>query len=142
MADNENDYKVGRGRPPKQTRFQKGQSGNPSGRPKTWPDAKTILENRLFEEMPIKGKREKRLALDLLITQLRNKALTGCKELTMLLRQLIQTFGLPNPPPPQEDTSNWTAKDSAILEDYCRRAGTRNDAERSDVPVEDDGDGE
>jgi hypothetical protein len=32
MADEENDYKVGPGRPPLHTRFQKGQSGNPGGR--------------------------------------------------------------------------------------------------------------
>jgi hypothetical protein len=32
MADEEKDYKVGTGRPPLHTRFQKGQSGNPGGR--------------------------------------------------------------------------------------------------------------
>lgn len=28
------DYKVGHGRPPKETQFKKGQFGNPNGRPK------------------------------------------------------------------------------------------------------------
>jgi hypothetical protein len=32
MADSESGYKVGPGRPPLNTRFQKGQSGNPGGR--------------------------------------------------------------------------------------------------------------
>ena len=32
MADDQDDYKVGPGRPPLHTRFQKGQSGNPGGR--------------------------------------------------------------------------------------------------------------
>src|SRR6267143_1081595 len=32
MADSESGYKVGPGRPPLHTRFQKGQSGNPDGR--------------------------------------------------------------------------------------------------------------
>ena len=32
--DNKRDYKVGRGKPPLQTRFKPGQSGNPKGRPK------------------------------------------------------------------------------------------------------------
>jgi hypothetical protein len=31
MADDQNDYKVGPGRPPLHTRFRKGQSGNPGG---------------------------------------------------------------------------------------------------------------
>jgi hypothetical protein len=34
MADDQNDYKVGPGRPPLHTRFRKGQSGNPGGRRK------------------------------------------------------------------------------------------------------------
>jgi Family of unknown function (DUF5681) len=34
MADDEQDYKVGPGRPPLSTRFKKGQSGNPGGRRK------------------------------------------------------------------------------------------------------------
>jgi Family of unknown function (DUF5681) len=34
MADDQHDYKVGPGRPPLHTRFQKGQSGNPGGRSK------------------------------------------------------------------------------------------------------------
>jgi hypothetical protein len=34
MADDQHEYKVGPGRPPLHTRFQKGQSGNPGGRSK------------------------------------------------------------------------------------------------------------
>jgi len=34
MADDEHDYKVGPDKPPLQTRFKKGQSGNPGGRRK------------------------------------------------------------------------------------------------------------
>ena len=34
MSDEYNDYEVGHGKPPKHTRFQKGRSGNPTGRQK------------------------------------------------------------------------------------------------------------
>ena len=35
MSGNSNEaYEIGYGKPPKATRFQKGKSGNPSGRPK------------------------------------------------------------------------------------------------------------
>jgi hypothetical protein len=39
MADDQQDYKVGPGRPPLHTRFRKGQSGNPGGRSKKKPHA-------------------------------------------------------------------------------------------------------
>ena len=34
MSGDGADYEVGYGKPPKHTRFKKGQSGNPKGRPK------------------------------------------------------------------------------------------------------------
>ena len=34
MSEDEKDYKVGYGKPPKRTQFERGQSGNPKGRPK------------------------------------------------------------------------------------------------------------
>lgn len=42
MDDQE--YKVGRGRPPKETQFKKGQSGNPKGRPKRKPEVRCVAE--------------------------------------------------------------------------------------------------
>jgi hypothetical protein len=38
-CDNERDYEVGYGKPPRHTRFKSGQSGNPRGRPP--PEQKT-----------------------------------------------------------------------------------------------------
>jgi len=43
------EYKVGRGRPPIPTRFQPGQSGNPSGRPKKPPSFRGELMAELGE---------------------------------------------------------------------------------------------
>ena len=45
--DEENDYTVGYGSPPKHTQFRKGQSGNPAGRPKRSGDLKDALKNEL-----------------------------------------------------------------------------------------------
>ena len=46
MSDDatDRDYDVGYGKPPKATRFRKGQTGNPKGRPKTSKNVGTMLE--------------------------------------------------------------------------------------------------
>src|ERR1700719_3892374 len=43
MDDQPRDYAVGYGKPPVETRFQKGQSGNPEGRPRSTKKLVTLL---------------------------------------------------------------------------------------------------
>ena len=47
------DYAVGYGKPPRSTRFQKGQSGNPRGRPKGSKSASALLEQALSAPVSI-----------------------------------------------------------------------------------------
>jgi hypothetical protein len=42
---------VGYGKPPKDSRFRPGQSGNPKGRPKTSKNARTLLQKALNEKV-------------------------------------------------------------------------------------------
>lgn len=48
------DYEVGYGKPPRHTRFQPGQSGNPRGRPKGTKNLKTDLMEELREKIVIR----------------------------------------------------------------------------------------
>ncbi|ESR23776.1 DUF5681 domain-containing protein [Lutibaculum baratangense] len=47
------DYDVGRGRPPKHTRFRPGQSGNPGGRRKDAKNFKTLITEVLASEIEL-----------------------------------------------------------------------------------------
>lgn len=48
------DYRVGRNRPPVETRFKPGQSGNPKGRPKGRRNVKTELKEILSKKVTIR----------------------------------------------------------------------------------------
>jgi hypothetical protein len=72
-------YEVGYGKPPKNTQFQKGISGNPAGRPKKAPEFYEILMKESRSLIPInENEQRKRISkLEGIAKQLHNKALTG-----------------------------------------------------------------
>jgi len=75
------EYKVGYRKPPTQTRFKKGQSGNPSGRPKRVSiiDPGMLLEGIDNEEINVveNGKRKRMPNAEIEFRQLFTKALKG-----------------------------------------------------------------
>lgn len=74
------DYEVGRGRPPKQYQWQKGQSGNPSGRPRKKLDQKATVERIMNEPVVIisqDGKKRKVAKYDALMRSHVTKAIKG-----------------------------------------------------------------
>ena len=75
------DYKVGPGRPPLETRFKKGRSGNPSGRPKAAAAFSDLLAMRLNSLIPmkVKGTVRKVTVKEALVVSLIKRALDGEK---------------------------------------------------------------
>src|SRR6267142_5105940 len=85
--------KVGYRSPPEHTRFKKGQSGNPQGRPKGTLNIATVLEGTLREKVVINenGKRKTVTKLEAAIKQLTNKATSGELKALQLLTALVRS---------------------------------------------------
>jgi hypothetical protein len=73
------DYEVGRGKPPKHSRFRPGQSGNPGGRKKGNLNVKTAVQRAMESEIEITENGQKRVVslLDALILNLVQQGLRG-----------------------------------------------------------------
>lgn len=73
------DYDVGYAKPPKSHQFEKGRSGNPSGRPKKSKNLKNILLSTMEEEIVIKEGNQTRVITkaEALVKATVNKALGG-----------------------------------------------------------------
>lgn len=69
-------YEVGYGKPPRQTQFRKGQSGNPTGRPRKGSSMQEIIEAELRRPIIMKenGRKRKIDARRALVISLRNRA--------------------------------------------------------------------
>jgi hypothetical protein len=86
-------YEVGFGKPPRRTRFAKGKSGNPRGRPKGALNVATMLERILEEKVIItlNGRRRTMTKLQAAITQLTDKAAGGDLKALQLLTSLLRS---------------------------------------------------
>ena len=101
------DYVVGYGKPPLHTRFQKGRSGNPKGRPKGSKNFATLLTEALDEKVQVTedGKRRRVSKRELVVKQLVNKSasadLRAIKQLTDIVERAERhAVDSPAPPPP------------------------------------------
>ena len=86
-------YEVGFGKPPAGTRFKKGQSGNPRGRPKGTLNMASVLARTLREKVVINenGQRKVITKLEAAIKQLTNKAASGELKALQLLAALVRS---------------------------------------------------
>ena len=84
---------VGYRNPPQHTRFRKGQSGNPNGRPKGSLNMATVLERTLREKVVISdnGGRKSVTKLEAAVRQLIDKATLGELKALQLLSALVRS---------------------------------------------------
>jgi uncharacterized protein DUF5681 len=95
VSDN---YEVGWGKPPLDTRFGKGQSGNPKGRPRGTKNLKTDLMEELRETIVVReGDRTVRMSKQrAMIKTVMNKSLKGDARAIITLIRMMTRFAEPN----------------------------------------------
>ncbi len=89
-----NDYEVGHGKPPKHTRWKKGQSGNPNGRSKGRKNARTFIHDALTRTFTIQenGRTRRVRLMEAFINQLTVKALNGSTREQIALFKLVYEY--------------------------------------------------
>jgi len=79
------DYEIGYGKPPLHTRFRKGHSGNPNGRPRGSKSFATLVNKALEQPVVLRRNGRTMTKRELLAEQLVNKAASGDYRATRLL---------------------------------------------------------
>ena len=93
MSSNNKDYEVGYGKPPKNTQFKKGESGNSKGRPSKTKNTLTILTSELDKTVVLKEnvKEVKLTKRQAMLRHMFNKAVQGdSKAMFFVFNQLLQ----------------------------------------------------
>jgi uncharacterized protein DUF5681 len=85
---------VGYMNPPEHSRFKKGKSGNPKGRPKKQEDIHTVLQRVLNRKVRVNGAERKIPIREALIRKLREVALSGHPRAMSLQRRILDEAGL------------------------------------------------
>ena len=119
MKDEE--YTVGYGKPPKSTRFKKGKSGNPNGRPKGAKGLNSIVKLHLLERVAVRtGKGTKRITrIEALVLKLLEAAGNGEHRALVQLMSMYSA-AVPDASPDQDaaGSNQMTETDEAILAQF------------------------
>ncbi|MGA7755571.1 MAG: DUF5681 domain-containing protein [Candidatus Sulfotelmatobacter sp.] len=138
-AQSEPAKEVGYGKPPEATRFKKGTSGNPKGRPKGSLNVATVFMKALREKVVIneQGQRKTVTKLEAAVKQVANKAASGDQRSMRLLIELARDaeakLSLPGAQP-----AAVSAADQEIIDDILKRFSETKE-EDSEVLEENNG---
>ncbi len=134
MSDPHNNYEVGYGKPPKDTQFKKGQSGNKRGRSKGQRNFRTDLKDVLNTKVTVKenGKQRKRTTQQATLMRLAQKSLKGDPKSIGLLLDYAERHS-------EEEEARTAATtlpkiDQSILDRYLERRETKQEVNN---PIQD-----
>jgi hypothetical protein len=115
------DHKPGYRKPPRHSQFKKGQSGNPSGRPKGSRNFVTELQDELTSRIPIveNGKRRRISKQKAIAKQLVNKAATGDPKFASLFLNERRRYEEQEVGPASQEVSSH--EDMRVMENMIRR---------------------
>ena len=111
---------VGYGRPPSETRFRPGRSGNPRGRPKGTRPIGAVLQDIIQKRATVteNGKTRRIPVLEVMLRRLANDAMRGDQKAIALLLSLAHRYG--EAPETTLQLREMLAEDAAILAQYMR----------------------
>jgi hypothetical protein len=127
-------YKIGYRRPPLSTRFKKGESGNPRGRPKGSTSFVTLLEKELGQSIVVNenGKRTTITRLQAMIKRIVAGALQGEQKALLTLVEILRRTGRFQPSEAEDDQVPEDYE--AIIEAYVasrRKAATKTSTSKT-----------
>ena len=137
--DEHQDDEVGYGKPPRHSRWKKGQSGNPRGRPKGSRGLKTDLHAELVSRMEIQmnGKRVSGTKQQLMLKTLTARAAAGdVRAIKALIDLVMQVFG---PEDRGGDRKVLSAQDGQLLEELLGRRPAATDDKPANSAETDEG---
>jgi hypothetical protein len=112
------DFVVGYGRPPKESQFTPGKSGNPRGRPRGTRPVGAVLRDIIHQKVSVtEGDKARRVpVLEVMLRRLANDAMRGDQKAIKLLLLLVDRYG--ESPETALQLSELLIEDEAILAQY------------------------
>ena len=109
MSENDDDYQVGRDKPPRNTQFKKGQSGNPRGRPKRSRNVKALVGKELDQPQHVRiGDKETTLSKrEIWIKSMVAKAMRGDPRATAWVEARDASGQVEDPKPVEENRRRY-----------------------------------
>jgi hypothetical protein len=119
--DDTDDYQVGYGKPPRHSQFEKGQSGNPRGRPSGSKNLATLVSEALNETVIVaeNGGRRKITKREAIIKQLVNQSAKADWRAIKIQLEIVRE--IESQTAPETVDSSFSATDEKVIEQIRAR---------------------